>query len=202
MDVRVGPCKKLRHWRTDGFETGCWKTLERPLDWKGCKLGYPKSQVLIFGRTDVLKTSSNPTQPPDAKLTREKTWCWKEEGWAEGEGDRTGWDGWMEWRLNGHSLCKFQEMVMDRTGGWLLDPWGGLDMTKWLNWAEPTAQGTLLSVDVQHSLDWEGVWGRMDASGYTAGPFAILIEKLMQPCSSLYVSVTGTNSFKNRTKKN
>ena len=70
------------------------KTFESPWDCKEIKPIYPKgNQSLIFiGRIDA----ETPTLwPPDAKNWHwKRPWCW-ERLKAGGEGDDTGWDGWL-----------------------------------------------------------------------------------------------------------
>ena len=75
------------------------KTLESPMDCKEIQLVHPKgNQSWIFiGRTDAEAETPVPW-PPHAELTHWKlinpSWCWEGLG-AGGEGDDSGWDGWM-----------------------------------------------------------------------------------------------------------
>ena len=96
------------------------KTLENPLDCKEIQPGHPKgNQSWIFiGRTDAEAETPVPW-PPDVKsqLTGKdpdagKYWR-QEKGTTEDE--IVGWHH----QLNGHSLSKLRELVMDRRPGML-----------------------------------------------------------------------------------
>ena len=60
--------KKAEHWRIDGFELWCWRTLESLLDCKQIKLVNPKGNQLwiSIGRTDA-KAEALILWPPDVK---------------------------------------------------------------------------------------------------------------------------------------
>ena len=73
------------------------KTFEGPLDCKEIKSVNPKeNQSWIFiGRIEA-EAETPILWPPDVKnwLTGKRPWCWKRLK-AGGEGDDSGWDGWM-----------------------------------------------------------------------------------------------------------
>ena len=73
------------------------KTLESSMDWKKIQPVYPKgNQSWIFiGRTDAEAGNSNTLATWCKELTHQKRpWCW-ERLKVGGEGNDTGWDGWM-----------------------------------------------------------------------------------------------------------
>ena len=74
---------------------GVEKTLESPLDCKEIQPVHPKgNQSWIFiGRTDA-EAETPVFWPTDAETHCKRPWYW--ERWkAGGEGDDSGWDGWM-----------------------------------------------------------------------------------------------------------
>ena len=111
------------------------KTLESPLDCKEIQPVNPKgNQSWIFiGRTDAKAPNTLVTWCKE--LTHWKwPWCW-ERLKARGEGDDSGWDGWMT------SLTQWT-WVWTNSGKWegqenltRCSPWGckDWDMTVWLN---------------------------------------------------------------------
>ena len=73
------------------------KTLKSPLDCKEIQSVHPKrNQSWIFiGRTDAEAEHSNTLAISWEELTHwKRPWCWEGLG-AGGEGDDSGWDGWM-----------------------------------------------------------------------------------------------------------
>ena len=116
------------------------KTLENPLDFKEIQPVHPKgNQSWIFiGRTDA-ETETPILGPPDGKnwLTGKRPWCW-ERLKVGGEGDNSGWDGWMA-SLTQWTWVWVDLAVGDGQGGLVsCGSWGHkeLDMTEWLNWTE------------------------------------------------------------------
>ena len=112
MDVKSWTIKKAERQRTDASE----KLLESPLNYKEIQPVCPKGyQSWIFiGRTDV-EAETSILWPPDAKNwlagkdpNAGKDWGQEENGMTEAE--MVGWHHW----LNGMSLGKLQELVMDR----------------------------------------------------------------------------------------
>ena len=92
MDVRAGPLsiKKAEHQRTDAFELWCWRRLLR-VPW-----------TVRRSNQSILKKIS-PEYSLEGLMLKLKLlilwpwkspWCWKRLK-AGGEGDNTGWDGWM-----------------------------------------------------------------------------------------------------------
>ena len=113
------------------------KTLKSPFDFEEIQPVHPKgNQSWIFiGRTDV-EADAPILWPPDAKNwliwkdpDPRKDWSGEEKGSTED--DIVRWHPW----LNGHSLSKLQEMVMDREA-WHAAVHGvtKLDMRERLNW--------------------------------------------------------------------
>ena len=104
--------KKAECRRTDVFELWCWRRVESPVD---CEINPKGNQSWIFiGRTDA-EAEASILWPSDAKnwfIGKDpdagKDWRQDEEGTTEDEMVR-----WHHW-LNGMSLSKLQELVMDR----------------------------------------------------------------------------------------
>ena len=71
------------------------KTLESPLDSKEIQPVHPKGNQswMFFGRTDFLLPNILATWCKELTHLK-RPWCW-ERLKAGGEGDNTGWDGWM-----------------------------------------------------------------------------------------------------------
>ena len=92
-----GTIKKAEHWRTDAFELWCWRRHLR-VPWTT----WTSNQSILKEISPecsleglMLKLSSNTL----ATLCKElipwkRPWCW-ERYKAGGEGDNSGWDGWM-----------------------------------------------------------------------------------------------------------
>ena len=105
--------KKAEHWRIDAFELWSWRRLLR-VPWAARRSNqsilmeispeYSLEGLMLklqyfgylMGRADSL----------------ERPWCWDKLK-AGGEGDDTGWDGWMSSPM-AMSLGKLREMVKDR----------------------------------------------------------------------------------------
>ena len=151
--------KKAECWRTDLFELSCWrmeKTLESPLGCKEIQPVNPKgNQPWIFsGRTDA---EAPVLWPPDEKSqligkqrnnnqsNKQKTWSWEIlKAGAEGMTE-DGMVGWYQ-QLNGMSLSKLQETVMDRAA-WHTEVHRVTgSQTRLSNWTSKARQG--LSVQV------------------------------------------------------
>ena len=116
------------------------KTLETPLDCKEFQPVHPKgNQSWIFiGRTDAEAVTPTVWQP-DVKnwlIGKKKPWCW--ERLKAGEGDDTGWDGWLA------SLTQWTWVCVNSRSCWWTGKPGMLqsmgckesDTTEWLNWTE------------------------------------------------------------------
>ena len=91
------------------------KTLESPLDCTEIQPVHPKGDQswVFFGRTDA-KVETSILWPPHAKSWLiGKDLCWEGLG-AGGEGDDTGWDGWIASPNRWMSLSELRELVMDR----------------------------------------------------------------------------------------
>ena len=128
----------LKNWC---FWTVLLKTLESPLDSKEIKLVNPEgNQLGIFiGRTDA-EVEAPILWSPDGKsqLIGKDSDAGKDWGQEEKETTEDEMVGWHHW-LNGHSLSKLWELVMDREA-WCTtySPWGckELDITERLNLTE------------------------------------------------------------------
>ena len=73
------------------------KTLESPLDCKEIQPVHPKGHQswVFFGRNDAKAEISSTLATSCEELTHwKRLWCWEGLG-AGGEGDDSGWDGWM-----------------------------------------------------------------------------------------------------------
>ena len=89
--------KKTECRRIHAFELCCWKkTLESPLDCKEIQPVKSKgNQSSIFtGRTDAEAETPILWSPDVKNWLIKRPWCWKRLK-AGGEGDNSGWDGWM-----------------------------------------------------------------------------------------------------------
>ena len=87
---------KAEHQRIDAFELWCWRRLLR-VPWTARSTVNPKGNhtQIFIGRTDA-EGGTTILWLPDAnsQLIRKRPWFW-ERLKAGGEGDNTGWDGWM-----------------------------------------------------------------------------------------------------------
>ena len=113
------------------------KTLEGPLDCKEIQPVHPKGDQsgISIGRADA-EAETPIFWPPDAKNWHLiKPWCW-ERLRAGGEGDETGWNGWMA------SLTQWPWLWVDSGIWWWTGRPGmlqsmGLQSQTWLsNWTE------------------------------------------------------------------
>ena len=137
--------KKAEHWRTDGFELWCWRTLESPLDCKEIQPVNSKgNQHWIFtGETDA-EAKAPILWPPDVKSQLiGKDPDARKDRRQEEEGTRE--DEMVRWhhRLNGH---EFEQSPGYGEGQWSLvccSPWGHKesDITEWLNNTNMVKQG-------------------------------------------------------------
>ena len=129
--------KKAECWRIDTFELWCWRRLLR-VPWTAKR---PNQSILKETSPEYSlegwcwSWSSNPLATwCEEPIHWKKSWCWQRLK-AGGEGNDSGWDGWMDHRLSGH---KFEESLGDGEGQGNLEccsPWGckELDMTEQLN---------------------------------------------------------------------
>ena len=88
--------KKAECRRIDAFELWCWRKFESSLDCKKIQSVHSKGEQswVFFGRNDA-KAETPVLWPPHVELTHwKRLWCWEGLG-AGGEGDNSGWDGWM-----------------------------------------------------------------------------------------------------------
>ena len=111
-------------WELDckeGWEPKNWcfwtvvleKTVKSPLDCKEIQPVHSKGDQPwdFFGRNDAKAESTLATSWEE--LTHwKRPWCWEGLG-PGGEGDDTGWDGWITDSMD-VSLSELQELVMDR----------------------------------------------------------------------------------------
>ena len=97
MDVKVGLWRKLSAEKLMLLNCGVGEGPWSPLDCKEIQPVHPRGdQSWVFiGGTDAEAETPNTLATWCEKLTPwQRPWCWGEL-WAGGEGDNTGWDGWM-----------------------------------------------------------------------------------------------------------
>ena len=89
--------KKAERRRIDAFELWCWRRLLR-VPWTARRSNQSILKEISPGCSlegMMLKLKSNTLATSWEELTHwKKLWCWERLG-AGGEGDATGWDGWM-----------------------------------------------------------------------------------------------------------
>ena len=120
------------------------KTLESPLDCKEIQLVHPKGNQswILIGRTNA------EAETPILWLPDAESWLiWKDPD-AGGEGDDTGWDGWMA------SLTQWTWVWVDSGSWWWTGRPGVLrfmgsqrvrhDWATELNWTELSSRGSLV----------------------------------------------------------
>ena len=81
--------KKAEHWRIDALELWCWRRVLRVREIQPVSPKGDQSWIFI-GRTDA-EVEAPRLWPPNSK---KRPWC-LERLKAGGEGDDSGWDGWM-----------------------------------------------------------------------------------------------------------
>ena len=132
--------KKAECWRIDVFELWCWRRFLR-ISWmtirsnqsilKEISPEYSLEGLMLSWNSNTLATWCE--EPTD----RKRPWCW-ERLKAGGEGDDTGWDGWMA------SLTRWTWVWASSVSWWRTgkpdgySPWGckESDTTEWLHWTE------------------------------------------------------------------
>ena len=178
LDYEKSWVLKNSYFRTVVLE----KTLESHLDCKEIQPVHPKgNQSWIFtGRIDA------EAEAPILWSPDEKNWLIRKDPDAGKDGrqekgtteDEMVW--WHHW-LDGLSLSKLRELVMDREA-W--NPWGckESDMTEWLNWTELEGLeegGTVPAETLFHKTSYLGVQG--------LGALAwLLYEKVMTEIPTSY----------------
>ena len=138
--------KKAERWRTDAFESWCWRRFLSPLDCKEIKPVNPKrnQSELFIGRTDA-EAEAPIFWPPDVK-----NWLIKKDpdagkDWRQEKGRSE--DEMVRWhhRLDGYEF-KQALGVGDGLGSLVCcSPWGHKesDRTEELNWTDGTRGSTV-----------------------------------------------------------
>ena len=131
--------KKAEHWRIDGFELWCWRSLLR-VPWTARRFNQSVLKEISHGCSlEGLKTETPILWPPHAMswlLGKDsdtgRDWAKEETGMTEDE--MAVWHH----QFDGHEF-KWTPWIGDRQGGLAsCDSWGHkeTDTTEWLNWTE------------------------------------------------------------------
>ena len=136
MDVSV--IKKAEHRRIDTFELWCWRRLFR-VPWMVRRSNQSiLNEISPEYSLEGLIWSSNTLATWCKELTHwKRPWCWARLK-SGGEGDDRGWDGWMDYCLDGHEFEQALGVGDGEGGQACCSPWGfkESDTTEQLNWTE------------------------------------------------------------------